>query len=566
MSTEIENRGAPAKDQIHIGDWIVEPTLNRLSSAGETVKVEPKAMSVLVHLADRAGEVVSREALLSAVWPNVVVGDDSLTQVVIKLRKALGDVPDKPVYIETIAKRGYRLIAPVIKVGTIPPAQVRPNSVTPQVERRRISWIAVSGVAALLATAAGVWWILDGPKAVSSSPIASIEAARSAKPVVSVRPFEALTDDAQTTLLARGLTEDLVTDLSKADGLQVISVAAVAEQGGAAAPAETASGYLVTGSVQRVDERLRLRIHLTETVTGKSLWSERFDRGMADFFAIQDELGSKLLQILPAKVSEAELRRVAHRYTHNLEAYEYFQRGQTALLVRQQADNATAREMFRRAIALDAAFARAYAGLALTYAADYRNHWTADGAVALDRAFEIAQTAHQINPDIRETYWVLAFVHVERRQHTEAIQYLETAVRLSPSFADGYALLGGVYTYIGRPSDTLPLLRTAMRLDPQPGYLYFLLLGRAYLFLGDLEQARANLDHALSRNPVNLETHIYLAATHVLADDKAKAAWEVEEIRALQPGFSARGWLETYPMTDATQTSRLANALGSLGF
>ena len=322
----------------------------------------------------------------------------------------------------------------------------------------------------------------------------------------------------------------------------------------------------MSGSVQRVDERLRLHVHLTDAETGKQLWSERFDRALSDFFAIQEELGPKILQILPAKVSEAELRRVAQRYTRNLEAYEYFQRGQSALLVRQRAENETAREMFRRAIALDAAFARAYAGLALTYAADYRNQWTGDGAAALDRAFEMARTAYQINPDIPETYWVLAFVHVERRQHEQALQYLETAVRLYPSFADGYALMGGVNTYIGRPADTVPLLRTAMRLNPQAGYLYFLMLGRAYLFLGDLEQARVNLEQALSRNPVNLEAHVYMAALHVMAGDKAAAAWEAEEIRALQPGFSSRGWLETYPMTDVAQRTKLVQALGALAF
>jgi len=260
------------------------------------------------------------------------------------------------------------------------------------------------------------------------------------------------------------------------------------------------------------------------------------------------------------------MRRVAQRHTRNLEAYEHFQRGQSALLVRQRAENETAREMFRRAIALDAAFARAYAGLALTYAADYRNQWTKDGAAALDRAFELARTAHQMNPDIPETYWVLAFVHVERRQHEQALQHLESAVRLYPSFADGFALMGGVNTYVGRPADTVRFLRTAMRLNPEAGHLYFLLLGRAYLFLGDLEQARLNLEHALSRNPVNLEAHVYMAALHVTAGDKAAAAWKAEEIRALQPGFSSRAWLATYPMTDVTQKTKLVQALGELGF
>jgi tetratricopeptide (TPR) repeat protein len=287
---------------------------------------------------------------------------------------------------------------------------------------------------------------------------------------------------------------------------------------------------------------------------------------VSGFFAIQEELGPKILQILPAKVSEAELRRIAQRHTRNLQAYEHFQRGQSALLVRQRAENESAREMFRRAIALDAAFARAYAGLALTYAADYRNQWTADGAAALKRAFEMAETAHQINPDIPETYWVLAFVHLERRQHGQALQHLETAVRLYPSFADGYALMGGIKTYIGRPADAVPLLRRAMRLNPQAGHLYFLNLGRTYLALGDLEQARVNLEQALSRNPENLEAHVYMAALHVTAGDKAAAAWKAEEIRALQPGFSTRLWLETYPMTDVRQKTKLVQALGELGF
>jgi TolB-like protein/DNA-binding winged helix-turn-helix (wHTH) protein/Tfp pilus assembly protein PilF len=557
--------------RLQVGDWTIEPTLNRLSAPGKTVKLEPKAMSVLVYLAGRPGQVVSRDALLAAGWPGVVVGDDSLTQVVIKLRKALGDVPGKPAYIQTISKGGYRLVAPVIRTEEIASARARPDSESLDDERkRRVHWMATASVAALLLAAAGGWWI-SGERltevAPAQLPMAGFEAARTAQPTVAIKPFEALGNDPEAALLAQGMTADLVTDLSKVFGLSVIGVATM----GGAAGGETSTDpvptrYLVSGSVQRIDERLRVHVHLTDAQTGKQVWSERFDRALGAFFSIQEELGPKILETLPAKVSEAELRRVAQRYTRNLEAYELFQRGQSALLVRQRAENETAREMFRRAIALDAAFARAYAGLALTYAADYRNQWTGDGAAALDRALEMARTAHEINPDIRETYWVLAFVYMERRQHEQALQYLETAVRLYPSFADGYALMGGINTYVGRPADTVRLLRTAMRLDPQAGYLYFLLLGRAYLFLGDLEQARVNLAHALSRNPVNLEAHVYMAAVHVTAGDLAAAAWEAEEIRALQPGFSGRGWLETDPMTDAAQKKTLVDALGEVGF
>jgi DNA-binding winged helix-turn-helix (wHTH) protein/TolB-like protein/Tfp pilus assembly protein PilF len=571
MPADAESAPAPGKERLQVGDWTVEPALNLLSATGRTVKLEPKATAVLVYLADRPGQVVSREALLSAVWSGVVVGDDSLTQVVIKLRKALGDVPETPAYIQTIPKGGYRLIAPVDRSVETSSAPVRPDAESLHPERkRRISWLAGTGMAALLLAAAGAWWIAgERPTGVlpDQALMASIEAARTAQPTITIRPFEALGNDPQAVLLAQGITADLVTDLSKVFGLSVIGVPLVRGQAGAETPADaTPIRYLVSGSVQRIDERLRLHVHLTDAETGKQLWSERFDRALTGLFAIQEELGPKILHELPAKVSEAEMRRVAQRHTRNLEAYEYFQRGQPALLARQEAENETAREMFRRAIALDAAFARAYAGLALTYAADYRNQWTGDGAAALDRAFELARTAHLINPDIPETYWVLAFVHLERRQHQQALQYLETAVRLYPSYADGYALMGGINTYIGRPADSVRLLRTAMRLNPQAGHLYFLNLGRAYLALGDLEQSRVNLEQALARNAVNLEAHVYLAALHVRAGDKAAAAWEAEEIRALQPGFSSRTWLETYPLTDDTQKKMLVQALASLGF
>jgi TolB-like protein len=494
---------------------------------------------------------VSREALLAAVWPGVVVSDDALTQVIIKLRKALGEG-----YIQTISKKGYRLVAPV----------VGPEGVSaPSAPRRR--WMPAAAIALALFAAAGLlWWIADEPIAKSlPGDSARADAAGASQPTVTIRPFEALGNDPQALLLARGLTADLATDLSKLSGLSLIGLAP-GEPAAAAVPADVAPvRYLVSGSVQRVDDRLRLHVHLSDAQTGKPLWSERYDRPLAGFFAIQDELGPKILKILPAKVSEAELRRMAQRHTRNLEAYETFQRGQAALLVRRKAENETAREMFRRAIALDASFARAYAALALTYAADYRNHWAADGAAALKRAFELAHTAHQIDPDIRETYWVLAFVHLERREPREVLRYLETAVQLYPSYADAYAFMAGIKCYTGRPAEAVALMRTAMRLNPEAGSLYFLILGRSYFALGDLEQARVNLEHALQRNPEDLESNIYMAALHLAAGDKGAAAWKADEIRVLQPGFSSRRWLETHPLTDPSQKRKLVQALAELG-
>lgn len=554
MPLAIDAPVVPA-NRLRVGDWTVAPDLNQLSAQGRAMKVEPKAMAVLLHLANRPGQVVGREALLSQIWPGVVVGDDSLTQVIIKLRKALGDDPDQPTYIQTVTKRGYRLVAPVLL-----PAE----TATPPIPQRshRVRWIA-GAVAVALLIAIGLWWSTgQQARRLAPSPDPVVDATQ--PPTLVIAPFEALSKDSQELLLARGITTDLRNDLSKSSGLLVIGFSPMEGRPGSEVSSRAESRYLVSGTVQRIDERLRLQVFLTERGTGRQIWSERFDRSLSDLFAIQDELGPKIVRVLPAKVNEAELRRMAKRHTRNLQAYEYFQRGQAALLVRQKSGNEDARHMFQRAIDLDATFARAYSGLALTYAADYRNRWTADGPAALERAFQLARTANEINPDIPETYWALAYVHAQRREHEQALKYLEKSLSLYPSFADGYALMASIKTFAGRPAEAVPLMRTAMRLNPSAGYLYFLVLGRAYFFLGDLEQARINLEEALKRNPEYLETHIFMAALKVLEGDGSTGAWEADQIRALEPAFSARRWLDSYPMTDNGQKTMLLQALDPL--
>jgi TolB-like protein/DNA-binding winged helix-turn-helix (wHTH) protein/Flp pilus assembly protein TadD len=541
MLAEIESSPAPSVERLRVGGWLVEPALNQISAGGKTVKLEPKSMSVLAYLAERPKQVVTRDALLSALWPGVVVGDDSLTQVVVKLRRALGDTSEEPTYIQTISKSGYRLIAPVLRSGAPGPSRVLRAS--------DLRLLAAAGAAALLLFAAVAWWMKREPAA----PPITAATAETDKPTVYIRPFEALRDDPEAAVLARGITEDLSTDLSKAFELRVIGFT----------PAVVRTRYLVSGTVERSGSRLRVHAHLADAESGKQLWSERFDRTLAYFFAIQDELAPKIVQKLSASVSKTELERMARRHTRNLEAYEYFQRGQFAAV--QRGGTHTARDMYRRAIALDANFARAYAALALTYVTDVRRQQTTDDAASLDRALALARTAQQIDPDVPQTYVVLARVLEHRRQHEQALRYLQTAIKLYPSFADGYAHMASIETHIGRPADAVALVRTAMRLDPEARHLYFLVLGRAYLFLGDLEQARVNLEHALKRNSESTEARIYLAVVYLVAGDKASAGWEAEEIRAIQPGFSRRAWLDVYPMTDAAQKAKLEQSLASLG-
>lgn len=567
MNTTGEPTIDAAPAALRVGDWEVVLELNQIARAGDRVRLEPKAIELLVYLTQHAGEVVSREKLLNALWPGLIVGDNALTQVVTKLRRALGDTAREPTYIESIAKRGYRLIAAVERrerppLRTEPPEAIELEASRPP--RRR--WVVAAGFTALVVAA--VVWHLQRPNAepvLTTSALRSSPLSTAALPTVVVQPIEAIGPDSEK-LIARGLTADLVSDLSKVSGMWVIS-------GGQASRAALGESdrkigaepgrYVLAGTLQSDGIALRMHVRLVDVDAGREIWSQRFDREVRELFAVQDELVRSILEQLPIKVSEAELASLARRYTRNVAAYEHFLRGQAAVLARRREQNDLARVWYWKAIELDPAFSRAYAGLAMTHALAYQLGWEDDAA--LTRAVGFASTAEEINTNLPDAHWVLAFVETQRRQHANAISHLQRALRLNPSYADAYALLGGIKTYTGRPNESVSLLRTALRLNPAAGSLYFLLLGRALYFLGDNEQARVNLEQALARNSDNIEARVYLAVVLHQLGDREGAAWQAEEIRTLEPNFNANRWLATYPMTDNPQKKRLAQALLPLG-
>lgn len=554
---------------LHVGEWQVARDLNQIARGDQVVTLEPKVMALLMILATCPGEVMSRDDLMRAVWPGVVVGDNALTQVVIKLRRALGDSARVPSYVQAIAKKGYRLVASVRRTDAAFGAESL-NS-TPQLHTldppppaqahapRRWSWWRLGGAFA----AAGIAVVAVVFSTARHTAPAAMQDDRdfaATPPTVAVRTFDEIDADPNPAVMARAISADLMTDLSKVSGIRVLGVGSEALGGGAT----DRPRYVLTGTVQHDGDRLRLNVLLTESATGHSVWSERFDRHVTDLFSVQDELVKNILKSLPVQVSEAETLRIAKRSTRNLEAWEQFVQAQSALLVRRPDQNERARDRYWDAIRLDPAFARAYAGLAMTYALQAQQGWTSDTEGALARAFELAQSAVKMNPELPEAHWVLAFVHTQRRQPEAALRDVEDALRLNPSYADAYALKAGIDTYLGRPSDSVELLRLAQRLNPEGGSLYFLLLGRAYYFIGDDEQARLNLGQTLERNAENLEARVYLAASLSHAGDRDAARWQVNEIHTLEPNFRADAWLATYPLMDLNERKRLRGALAEI--
>lgn len=522
---------------LRIGEWLADPEANEIRRGADAVRLEPKTMTVLMLLAGRPGRLLTREQLFAGAWPGLVVGDEALTQCIIKLRRALGDDARAAAYIETVSKRGYRLIAPV---GDAP---------LPRAAARRTALAAAALAAlALAAVAAFFAWRQPDPRDAPS-------VAESAAVSVTVLPFEAV-GEGDHAYLARGMSEDLVTELSRLAGVQVIA--------GTHRP-EGRARYVVSGSVQHLAQTLRVNVRLLDARTGRQLWSERFERPFTDLFAVQNEMLASIAAVLPGKLSEAARERIALRYTRSLEAYDWFLRARSRFLARQAEENDAARALYRKALDVDPKFARAYAGVAMTYAIEPRLRANVDATAALQRAHELAETARLIDASLPEVHWALGFVHAQSRRHEEAIRALERAIELNPSFADAYAFMGGIYTYLGQPAKSIPLLRTALRFNADGGYLYYLLLGRAYFFENDLEQALINLREAARRNAVDVETRLYLAAAMAAAGDRSSAEWECEQIRALAPGFSLERWLDSYPLTSASHRETLTRSLASVG-
>lgn len=528
---------------VEIGEWRVHGDLHRIERAGEVVRLEPKVMAVLLHLAARAGQVVSRDELMQAVWPGVVVGDNALTQVVNKLRSGLGDAAKHPRYIEAVAKKGYRLIAPVAACPSPPRASAEPAAApAPRLGRPvlAVALVAISATAAAL----GTWW---GGSVLRPAPALRRAEAAEARPLLVVRPVEAT--QAEGAAAARALSAELATTLAKVEGLTVARM-----------PPAGKPYYALEGQLQQHGGRLRLHVNVVDSRSGVQVWAARMEPAADEAFAMQENLAQRVAAELPGRLVEAETRRQAERSTRSLEAYRLFTAARSALQARRPAENERARALYWSAIRHDPAFARAYAGLAMSEALPFQQGWS-DDAGALQRAQRFASTAAALRPDLPEAHWTLAFVAVQRREAAAALAHLADALRLDPSYADAYALRGGLYTYVGQPDRGLEDLQRALRLNPDAGSLYLLLLGRAWFFIGDLEQARFQLERALERNADNVEARLYLAAAAARQGDREAAQWQMTEVLQREPAFDLDRWLAHYPLVDEGLRGRLRAAL-----
>ncbi len=404
----------------------------------EVIRLTNKALAVLCYLAERSGQLVTKDELFAAVWPGVVVSDSALVACIGELRRALGDERRTPHFIETVHGRGYRFIAP-ISIAAQP--------------------------------------VSSSEFQVSSSPPAP-PLPLPDKPSIVVLPFVNLSNDPEQEYFSDGLTEVLTGDLSKISSLFVIARNSAFTYKGKAVKVqdvgrEMGVRYVVEGSVLKAKGQVRITAQLIDATTGYHLWSERYDRPLQNILTLQDEIVQRIVTTLRLQLTLQEHGYSVRKHTDNLEAYDCLLRGIEPFFRVTPESNVQARQMFEKALALDPQYAEAYVWLSFTYYLESAFFWSADPQT-LERAFELAQQAVALDDSLPSAHSVLGEVYAQQQQYDQAIAEGERAIALDPNNADSYTRQANNLNYAGRPEDALRLVEQAMRLNPHypPFYLH----------------------------------------------------------------------------------------------
>lgn len=423
--------------------------------------------------------------------------------------------------------------------------------------RRKTVWVKglVVGLAAIAISAALAWWQpwtwigQDGPAQRFAYPLPD-------QPSVAVLPFINVSGDSDHDHLAEGLTDDLITELSKVSGLFVVARHSVFALKGSATKiqdvaAELGVHYVLEGTLQRADQRLRINVKLFDAVSGLSLWAERYDRQYADLFAVQDDVIGNIIAALEVKLSEGERDRLARIPTDNLEAYDNYMRAeQQGVIWRDVETNRQTLAFYQRAIDLDPDFADAHAGIARiavdVWRNDYNYLWSA--AVARKIAYDAAGQALKLDANNARAHTVLALLQLVDGRASEAKESALRAVSMQPNDAEALANLALILAQTGEHEQALDDIERALRLDPSPSSSLQLLAGIVYYTARRLEKAIPLIEAARETLPKAEAVKEYLASAYAQRGDQQSAATVAAELLKLFPdtNLTYYGYLYDY--------------------
>jgi adenylate cyclase len=495
---------------LRFGRAEVRPSERQLLVDGRPVALGARAFDVLSLLIAHRERVVGKDELLQTVWPGVVVEENNLQVHISTLRKFLGAGA-----ITTIPGQGYQFTA-LLGADEAPPAAVA-EVVAPSYEQTSIA----------------------------------------------VLPFLNMGADLEQDYFTDGITQDIITELSRWQSLAVASRDSTFRFKGKPVDTqrighELGVRFLVEGSIRRMGDRVRFTAQLIDAETGNHVWGERFDRPIGDLFAVQDEIVHTIVGTLVGRVYASGVDRIRRKPPSSLDAYDQMLRG-NALRWDDPASAAEAKRAFQRAIEIDPEYGLPHSLLAVLLCREWENDLSGSRET-LDRAFVLAQRAVELADDESTCHTILGQICLERRSFDLALRHTERGVEINPANQWNRADLGIVLSYIGRAEEGMEMLRDARRADPYfgPGW-YWRGLGLAQFVLRRYADAVPDFERGITNN--SLRALAMLAACCASLGLSERAREMVERCLAVQPGATADKVAAAMPFKDAGDRLHLAECL-----
>ena len=409
-----------------------------------------RALDILALLLDRRGDLVTKDEIIAAVWQGVVVEDSNLTVHIAALRRILDEGRVQGSCIQTVVGRGYRFVAEVV----------------------RLDAEGASGASAIGSPVYSFVLATNGRESFPARRESSALLPLPDKPSIVVLPFQNMSSDPEQEFLADGIVDDVITALSRYSSLFVIARNSSFTYKGRTieikqVARELGVRYVLEGSLRKSGNRIRVSAQLVDAETAKHVWADRWDRELADLFAVQDEISEAAATAIAPAIAGAERRRAVRKQPGNLDAWAAYQRGLWHLGKANAEDNAIASEFFQRAIDLDSNFAGGYCGLATAQLRSAVTFATHDLGEMLRSAEALARRAVTLDDSDAEVRACLARVLWVRGDHWGAQTEAEQALAISPNLASAHAELGAALVFSGRRSNGIAALEKSIRLDPR---------------------------------------------------------------------------------------------------
>jgi DNA-binding winged helix-turn-helix (wHTH) protein/TolB-like protein/Tfp pilus assembly protein PilF len=545
------------------GDFALDVGQQRLTrrDTGEPIALTGKVFETLVYLVERAEQTLDRDALLGAIWPGVIVEENSLSQNISTLRQALGEVRGENRYILTIPRKGYRFVAKVRQLDELGAPTVSDTPTAPllthaPVRWRRIAWI---GASVLLVAIAAVSLALVSTRAPRAVPAGSH--------TLAILPFKPLVPAQRNESLELGMTESLIANLGQQGARAVAPLSSVRryaalDQDALVAGRELGAETVLEGTLQRLGDRLRVSARLVRVSDGQQLWAESFDQAFTTIFDVQDAIAAKVARALPLRGIEESATRGAP-YTHDPEAYALYASGRLAWTRQTEASLLQAIGFYQQAIARDPDYALAYSGLADSYAVlgvfgmrapreVYPQARAAvERALAIDPNLAAAHTAlghimvqydrdwdsaareyaraKQLDPSIALTYHRRSILYALQGDTERALAESARARELEPLWLAPRAFTGHILYYAGRYDEAIQILEQVLALDDRVNSARGFLI-RSLIAKGDYRRALEEID----KHPLQTQgSNAFRAQALALSGQREAVRAELERVLEL---------------------------------